>query len=298
MLSGSIVALVTPMDAQGRIDLGAFVRLLDLHLEHGTSALVIAGTTGESPSLQRDEFQSLLSSAISHVKGAIPVVAGTGSASTRKTIEMTRLAAELGADAALVVTPYYNRPPQAGLQAHFERVADAATIPVYLYNVPARTGVDLSVQTTAALAEHENIAGIKEALADMDRISQLIERCPEDFAILSGDDGTCCEAMLAGARGVISVAANVVPQRFSALCRHAMNGETALAVQANEELRELNAALALESNPIPVKWMLHEMGLIGTGIRLPLLALNGRHHQAARKSLAIALDLNRRSQKT
>ncbi|NNE05468.1 MAG: 4-hydroxy-tetrahydrodipicolinate synthase [Xanthomonadales bacterium] len=286
MLAGSIVALVTPMDEQGRIDVGAFKRLLDLHCGNGTSAVVVAGTTGESPAIEKSEFQHLLSTAVSHLDGAIPVVAGTGSADTAKTTEMTRLAAELGADAALVVTPYYNRPPQAGLRAHFESVADAVEIPVVLYNVPARTGVDLSLETVIALAAHENIVGIKEALADIDKIKQLVEGCPGNFAILSGDDGSCCEAMFNGADGVISVAANVVPGKFSALCRYATSGDTQNATQLNDELRELNAALALESNPIPVKWMLHEMGLIGTGIRLPLVPLDAGHHERARSSLA------------
>ena len=285
MLSGSIVALVTPMDEEGRIDSGAFCRLLDFHLENGTSAVVIAGTTGESPVLDKDEFKALLGAAVAQIDGAIPVVAGTGSASTQKTVELTRIAGDIGADAALVVTPYYNRPTQAGLKAHFETVADASQIPVYLYNVPARTGVDLKADTTVALSQHDGIAGIKEAVADMDRVRDLLQRCREGFSIISGDDGSCCQAMLYGARGVISVAANVTPGPFSKMCKLAVSRDEEGALKADAELRELYGLLGIEPNPVPVKWMLHRMGLIGPGIRLPLVPLDRAHHAAVNACL-------------
>jgi 4-hydroxy-tetrahydrodipicolinate synthase len=285
MFTGSIVALVTPMDQHGRLDLSAVRSLVALHLENGTSGLVVAGTTGESPTLDPPEFQALLSAVCEQVAGAVPVIAGTGSASTAKSVEMTRRAADLGADGVLVVTPYYNRPTQNGLIAHFSAVADAAPVPVLMYNVPARTGVDMQAETTVALAHHPRIAGIKEALPDMERVGKLLGSCPEDFRILSGDDGSCAQAMLLGAAGVVSVAANVDPARMSALCRAALAGDRQTTERVDGELRELFGLLGIESNPIPVKWALRELGLIESGIRLPLQVLDERHRGPVRACL-------------
>lgn len=285
MFTGSIVALVTPMDQQGRLDMSALRRLVDFHLENGTSALVVAGTTGESATLRAEEFIELLGAVTGQVAGAIPVIAGTGTADTAKSIEMTRRAAELKADAALVVTPYYNRPTQAGLVAHYRAIADTASLPLILYNVPGRTGTDLLPDTALELARHEAIVGVKEAVADMDRLRRLVAESPDGFCVLSGDDGSCAEAMLLGADGVISVAANIVPAAMRALCEVALSGQSDVVEDQDAALRELFGLLGIESNPIPAKWMLHQMGLIGPGIRLPLQPLSTRHHDAVRACL-------------
>ncbi|NND45607.1 MAG: 4-hydroxy-tetrahydrodipicolinate synthase [Xanthomonadales bacterium] len=285
MFNGSIVALVTPMDQHGRLDISSLRRLIDFHLQSGTSALVVAGTTGESATLDHDEFIELVAAVTGHVAGAIPVIAGTGTASTTKSVEMTLRAAELKADAVLVVMPYYNRPTQSGLKAHFRAIADASSIPVILYNVPPRTGTDMAPDTALELAAHERIVGIKEAVADMARIQRLVGERPEGFCVLSGDDGSCAEAMSLGAEGVISVAANVDPRRMSALCTAATAGDRERCGQLDSELRELFAAMGIEPNPIPAKWALAEMGLIGPGIRLPLQTLDSRHHATVRSCL-------------
>lgn len=280
MLEGSIVALVTPMTADRSVDYAAWERLVDWHLEEGTHALVVAGTTGESPVLTAEEFERLLVNAVEQVAGRIPVLAGTGSAGTGQTIVRTRHAAELGADAALVVTPYYNRPPQRGLEAHFLKVAEASAIPVVLYNVPSRTAVDLEPETTRRLAAHENIIAIKEAVGDPERIAALIR---SGITVLSGDDPSACRSMLAGARGVISVAANIVPGVFSRLCDNALKGRVEEAGALDDRLRGLYEFLAAEANPIPAKWLLARLGLIEAGIRPPLVELDSAlHEQGAR----------------
>ncbi len=271
MLHGSIVALVTPMNGQGEIDFAALSRLIDFHLKNHTDALVIAGTTGESASLTSREFSALLEAAVSHAEGRIPIIAGTGTASTAESIKKTQLADEMGADAALLVTPYYVRPMQSGLEAHFLAVADASRIPLILYNVPSRTSVDMLPDTVVALSAHESVIAIKEALPDMSRIAELVERCGPEFTVLSGDDPSCLDAMKNGAKGVISVAANTDPGRFSTMAAHAASGEWAAAEALDAELSELYKLLGAETNPIPVKWSVHELGLIGPHIRLPLL---------------------------
>ena len=285
MFNGSFVALVTPMDEQGRLDLDALQKLVSFHLDNGTDGLVVCGTTGESTALTTDEFSEIVSRVSEQVASAIPVVAGTGSANTQKTIKMTRLAASLGADAALVVTPYYNRPMQSGLVAHFTAVANNASIPLLMYNVPARTAVDMQAETTATLAQHEMIQGIKEALPDMARIARLVELCPPEFSIMSGDDPSCREAMLLGASGVVSVAANVDPSRMHQLCEATVSGDLAMSQRVQSELTELFRLMGIESNPIPVKWAVGEMGLIAGGIRLPLLPLEPQHHEGIRECL-------------
>ncbi len=272
-LKGSLVALVTPMKPDGALDEAALERLVEWHIEAGTEGLVIAGTTGESPTLLRDEHESLLRRVIELARGRIPVIAGTGSNSTEQTLDMSRRAEEAGADALLLVVPYYNKPPQRALAAHFRAVADAVKLPILLYNVPSRTVVDLLPDTVAGLAKVPNIVGIKEASARMERVSELRRLCGPDFILLSGDDATATAFMLAGGDGVVSVTANVVPDKFRLLCDAARKGEVDKARALDEELVELNQALFVESNPIPVKWALHRMGRIDTGIRQPLMAL-------------------------
>lgn len=274
MFQGSIVALVTPMDEHNQVDEDALKGLLDLHLESGTTGIVVAGTTGESTALSAVEYEHLLRLVVSRVHGLIPVIAGTGSAGTERTIAMTKVAASLGADAALVVTPYYVRPTQAGLEAHYRAIADASDIPVLLYNVPARTAVDLLPETVARLAGHENIAGIKEAVASMQRVRALAELSGPGFVVLSGDDSTCMAAICEGASGVISVAANIVPREVALMSQAAAAGDLATAHELDGHLRSLFEQLAIATNPIPVKWAAFAMGLMGPGIRLPLLPLD------------------------
>jgi 4-hydroxy-tetrahydrodipicolinate synthase len=270
MFRGSIVALVTPMGAAGELDLAALDRLIEFHIGEGTDGFVIAGTTGESPTLAADELEALVGRAVAAVAGRVPVIAGSGTNSTAKTIELTRRVARAGADAALVVTPYYNKPMQAGLLAHYRAVADASEVPVVLYNVPGRTACDLKPETAAALAEHERIVGLKEALADPARWQALKELCPDDFCLLSGDDATAMDFVLAGGEGVISVTANVAPRLMHGLCAAALAGERRKAMSINDRLNDLHGALFVESSPIPVKWAVARMGLIDPGIRLPL----------------------------
>ena len=285
MFNGSIVALVTPFTDEGSVDRAALDGLVDFHLEHDTDALVVAGTTGESATLARDEWEALLTAVVKRVDGRIPVLAGTGSASTAVCRQQTRLAGGLGVDGVLVVTPYYVRPTQAGLEAHFLSVADDSPVPVVLYNVPARTGVDMLPGTVEALAEHPHIVGIKEAAGGQGRIEELRARCGDGFAVLSGDDGSCLDAMKSGADGVVSVAANVVPDLLHGLCAAAAEHDWAEADGIDQRLRPLYAALALETNPIPVKWALFEMNRIGPALRLPMTPLNQNHRDTVRQCL-------------
>ncbi len=279
MFHGSIVALVTPMTSTGEVDKSRWLALLDWHLVQGSDGVVVAGTTGESVTLTADEFAWLLSSAVERADGRMKVLAGTGASSTAEAIERTRLAAQFSPDAALVVVPAYNRPSQRGLDAHFRAVADAAGIPVVLYNVPSRTAVDLLPETSLRLNEHDNIVAIKEAVGTADRLAELRAG---GMPVLSGDDPTCCERMLEGADGVISVAANVIPAQFARLCRHALAGEADRARTENSRFSELYDFLSVESNPVPVKWLLAQMGRIGPGIRLPLVDLDERFHGRGR----------------
>jgi 4-hydroxy-tetrahydrodipicolinate synthase len=285
MFSGSIVALVTPFTDDGVVDYTALRGLLEFHLGAGTDGLVIAGTTGESATLGAVEFGELVGAVVRQVGGAVPVLAGTGSASTARAVERTVLAGELGADGALVVTPYYNRPTQAGLEAHFKAVASASGIPLVLYNVPSRTAVDLLPATVEKLAAHPRIVGIKEAVTDPHRVEELRARCSREFVLLSGDDPSCLQAMRSGAEGVVSVAANVVPGLMHELCVAAAEQEWEAAEGIDGRLRPLFEALFVESNPIPVKWALFELGRVGQGIRLPLTALAETHRAPLRRCL-------------
>jgi len=288
-LCGSICALATPFRADA-IDLDAFGRLIDQQLAGGTQALVVAGSTGEAHALDSGEFEQLLSYALARVGGRVPVVAGTGTANTRKTIDATRRAAACGADAALVVTPYYVRPTQEGLVRHFSEVADQGGLPIVLYNVPSRTGCDLLPATVARLCSHAGVVGIKEARAENERMQELLSLQNPQFSILSGDDPTCGRAMLAGADGVISVAANAAPRQLRALCDAARARDSERTQRIDQDLDGLYRLLGVEPNPIPVKWCLQLLGFGTADLRLPLLALSPGHREHAAQVLAALPD--------
>ena len=272
-IRGSICALVTPFTADGALDLPAFGRLLDYQIAGGTEAVVVAGSTGEAHMLDHHEYEQLLSYAVERVAKRIPVLAGTGEAATSKTVALTRRACELGADAALVVAPYYVRPTQEGLRRHFLEVAEQGGLPVVVYNVPSRTGCDVLPATVAGLREHPGIIGIKEAVGSDERIRAISELVRPDFVYLTGDDGTACKAMLGGAAGVISVVANLVPKAFRAFCDAATRGDKTAAERHNAGLMPLIEALNCAPNPIAVKAGLPSLGLGTAGLRLPLVEL-------------------------
>lgn len=274
MFHGSMVALVTPMRADGTIDHEALERLVAFHIENGTDAIVAVGTTGESATLDEEEHCDVIRHVVKFAADRIPVIAGTGANSTREAINLTRCAQEAGADACLLVTPYYNKPTQEGLYQHFRAVAEAIAIPQILYNVPGRTAVDMLPETVARLAEISNIVGIKEATGDQARGKEILDRCGDKLDLYSGDDATAMELILAGARGDISVTANVAPKAMHEMCAAALAGDRAEAERLNTSLIGLHKNLFLEANPIPVKWALFEMGLIPEGIRLPLTPLS------------------------
>jgi 4-hydroxy-tetrahydrodipicolinate synthase len=285
LLRGSIVALITPMDAIGAVDDAALARLVDFHVEAGTAAIVAVGTTGESATLDEAEHCAVIARCVALAAGRIPVIAGTGANATAEAIRLTRCAAEVGADAALLVTPYYNKPTQAGLIAHYRAIADAVALPQILYNVPGRTACDLLPETTAELARVENIVGLKDATGDLTRLPRLRELCGPDFALYSGDDGTGCEFMLGGGDGVISVTNNVAPALMRQLCDAALAGERERALAINNQLADLHRALFVESNPIPVKWAMAALGLAQPGIRLPLTWLTPAHEATVRAAM-------------
>jgi 4-hydroxy-tetrahydrodipicolinate synthase len=285
MIAGSMVALVTPMDAQGRLDWDSLSKLVDFHLQEGTNAIVAVGTTGESATLDVNEHIEVIRRVVEQVAGRIPVIAGTGANSTREAIELTNNAKSAGADACLLVTPYYNKPTQEGLYQHFKAVAEAVDIPQILYNVPGRTACDMLADTVVRLSTVPNIIGIKEATGDIERAKDILARVSSDFLVYSGDDATAVELMLAGGKGNISVTANVAPRAVSELCAAAMRGDAEAARAINEKLMPLNKNLFIESNPIPVKWALHEMGLMPDGIRLPLTWLSQAFHEPLRQAM-------------
>lgn len=289
-LSGSITALATPFNAAGELDFDAWQRLLQQQLDAGTQAIVVAGSTGEAAALYDAEFDLLLRTAVEFVAGRIPVLAGTGLSNTAKTIEQTRRAAALGADAALIVTPPYVRPTQAGLIAHYRAIADDNALPVVLYNVPGRTGGDLLPETVAELCGHPRIVGIKEARAEPERMEALLKFRSGDFAVLSGDDPTACRAMLAGADGVISVASNILPAAMRRLCDLARAGRAEAANEIDAQLQPAFEFLGVEPNPIPVKAVLALQG-IGHGLRLPLLPLSAAHADAASTIAAMVREI-------
>jgi|TARA_B110000483_G_scaffold147265_1_gene175696 4-hydroxy-tetrahydrodipicolinate synthase len=270
MIQGSIVALVTPMSANGDIDWVSLDALINWHIDSGTDGIVAVGTTGESPTLSVNEHLSVIERAVQVVAGRVPVIAGTGANSTSEAVHLTSSALRLGADASLQVVPYYNKPTQEGLYQHFKAIAEAVPIPVLLYNVPGRTVADMLPETVARLAEVSNIIGIKEATGDLQRGQQVLDICPDDFIVLSGDDPTAAEFMLMGAKGDISVTANVAPREMAALCAAARAGDAETARRLDSDLQALHNALFVEPNPIPVKWAMYIMGRTPAGIRLPL----------------------------
>jgi len=284
-LLGSLVAIVTPMKEDGELDLDAFRRLIDWHVAEGTDGIVVVGTTGESPTVDVDEHRLLIRTTVEHVAKRVAVVAGTGANSTREAIELAAYAKQAGADMSLTVVPYYNKPTQEGLYRHFRAIAEAVDMPHIVYNVPGRTVADLQNDTVLRLAEVPHIVGIKDATANLERGSDLLRRKPADFAVYSGDDATGLALMLLGGQGVISVTANVAPRLMHELCVAALKGDTKRAREINNRLLPLHRELFCEANPIPVKWAVQQMGLIGGGIRLPLTPLSESYHETVRRAL-------------
>ena len=285
MFRGSMVALVTPMTESGELDHVAFGRLLDWHQRQGTDGIIIAGTTGESATVSAAEVAELLQIAVQRLGGRVPVIAGTGSNSTADAVERTRSACELGVDAVLVVTPYYNRPPQEGLYRHFSVVADASSVPMILYNVPSRTACDLLPETVERLAAHPQIIGIKDATGSIERGADILSRCGDDFLLYSGDDASCRELIGIGAQGVVTVTGNVAPKLMREMVEAALSEDQARARELDGCLAGLHEALFVEANPIPAKWALERLGLIGPGIRLPLTQLADAHHETVLEAM-------------
>jgi len=272
-LTGSMVALITPMYENGDVDFSALEKLVNFHIESGTKAIVSVGTTGESATLNHDEHIEVMKKTIEYSNGRIPVIAGTGANSTSEAVELTQAAKDMNADACLLVTPYYNKPTQEGLYQHYKKIAESVEIDQILYNVPGRTGVDMSVDTIVRLADISNIIGVKDATGDLNIARSLIEKCPESFILLSGDDGTAIDFILMGGHGGISVTANVVPKLLSSAYDLAIRGNADKAKEIDLEISNLHSHLFIESNPIPVKWAMHKMGFCESGIRLPLTIL-------------------------
>lgn len=283
-----MVALATPMHEDGALDVAALHKLIDFHLANGTQAIIPAGTTGESATLDMEEHCRVIALTVARVAGRIPVIAGTGANSTTEAIELTECARKAGADAGLSVTPYYNKPTQEGLYRHYKKIAEAVALPLVLYNVPGRTAVDMLPATVARLAQVPNIVGIKEATGDVARGVEILKICGADFEVYSGDDATAVELMLAGGHGVISVTTNVAPRLMQDMCEAARAKDATRARAINEKLMGLHKQLFIESNPIPVKWALTQMGLIAPGIRLPLTPLSSGCHAAVRAALQAA----------
>jgi 4-hydroxy-tetrahydrodipicolinate synthase len=284
-ITGSVVALITPMLVDGRIDFARLRDLIEFHVLSGTDGIVVAGTTGEASTLSRDEHFSLSRAVIDQTNGRIPVIVSAGANSTTEAIELTRDAQELGADAVLSIVPYYNKPTQQGIYLHFNAVADAVDIPIILYNVPARTGCDMTTETVLRLAQLANVVGIKDATGDIARATDLLLQRPPGFAVYSGDDETALALMLLGGDGVISVAANIAPRAMHDMCTSALLGDLPAARAINSELYELFKSLFVETNPIAVKWAAARLGLIDDGIRLPLTTLSPCHHQTVMNAL-------------
>jgi 4-hydroxy-tetrahydrodipicolinate synthase len=285
MIQGSIVAIVTPMHADGSLDLPGLKKLIDWHIAEGTDGIVIVGTTGESPTVTVDEHCELIKVAVDHTAKRIPIIAGTGGNSTVEAIELTRYAREVGADASLQVVPYYNRPTQEGMYRHFRKIAESVDLPVILYNVPGRTVADMSNETMLRLAQVPGIVGVKEATGNIGRGTDLLRLAPPSFAVYSGDDPTAMALMLCGGKGNISVTANVAPRAMHELCAAAMAGNIAEAVRINNRLLPLHNKLFVEPNPVPVKWAMAEMGLMAEGMRLPLAPLGDEWHETVRAAL-------------
>jgi 4-hydroxy-tetrahydrodipicolinate synthase len=280
-----MVALVTPMHENGVLDFESLAKLVEFHIANGTDAIVAMGTTGESATLDMKEHCSVLREVVNRVHGRVPVIAGTGANSTTEAIELTRAAMQVGADACLLVTPYYNKPTQEGLYRHYKAIAEAVPVPQILYNVPGRTACDMLPETVERLSGISNIIGVKEATGNLARGREILERCGSKIDLYSGDDATAMELILLGAKGNISVTANVAPKAMHEMCAAALRGDRTQAEAINQRLIALHKNLFIESNPIPVKWALHEMGLIPSGIRLPLTLLSAQHHDVVRSAL-------------
>lgn len=288
MLQGSMVAIVTPMFEDGRLDLEALRQLIDFHVGAGTDGIVVVGTSGEAPTVDFEEHHVLIKAAVEHVNGRVRVIAGTGANSTKEAIELTAKAKAAGVDACLLVAPYYNKPTQEGLYQHFAAVATAVDVPQILYNVPGRTGCDIANDTALRLADIANIVGIKDATGSIERGTDLILRAPKGFAIYSGDDATGMALMLLGGHGVISVTANIAPKQMHDMCVAARAGKVAEACEINAKLFGLHQQLFVEANPIPVKWVLQQMGLIKSGIRLPMVNCSAQYHDGLRAAMKAA----------
>lgn len=288
MFCGSMVAIVTPMTADGGLDWPAWDRLLDFHMREGSDGIVVAGTTGESPVLGMDEIEELTGRAVARCRGRVKVIVGSGTHSTAGTVARTRALSRLGVDAVMLVTPYYNKPPQEGLYRHFMAAADVSEVPVILYNVPSRTAVDLLPGTVARLARNPRIVAVKEANGALSRARETLELSPPGFTLLSGDDATAIDLMSAGARGVISVSANVAPRRMHEACDAALSGDFIKARAIDGSLQALHRDLFVEASPIPVKWAVARMGLIGNGIRLPLVELSAAHQDTVLRAMRAA----------
>ncbi|HET9976287.1 MAG TPA: 4-hydroxy-tetrahydrodipicolinate synthase [Burkholderiaceae bacterium] len=284
-ITGSIVALVTPMHADGSVDDAALRRLIDWHIAEGTACIGVVGTTGESPTVSIEENCEVIRIAVEHAAGRVPIMAGAGANSTREAIEMTRFAAEVGADCTLQVVPYYNKPTQEGIYRHFKAIAEAVDLPVILYNVPGRTVADMGHETTLRLAQVPGIVGLKDATGNLDRAAWLIKQAPKGFSIYSGDDQTAIALMLLGGHGNVSVTANVAPRAMADLCAAAMAGEARRAASIHLRLLALHRQLFVEANPIPVKWAMARMGLIGPALRLPLVPMSESHVPAMEAAL-------------
>ena len=292
MFSGSMVALVTPMQADGALDVDSLRKLVEFHISQGTDAIVAVGTTGESATLSVEEHCDVIRLVVEKVNGRIPVIAGTGANSTSEAIELTQSAKDLGVDAVLLVAPYYNKPTQQGMYLHFKAIAEAVNIPQILYNVPGRTASDLLPETVGRLSELSNIIGIKEATGDVSRVQQIKQLSREGFALYTGEDANTVDFILAGGQGVISVTANVAPKLMHEMCQAALAGNETLARDINSKLVALHQFVFVESNPRPVKWALNEMRLISSGIRLPMTVLSENYHQSVRDALNTAGVLN------
>lgn len=288
MFKSSMVALVTPMLEDGSIDKKALAELVEWHLAEKTDAIVVTGTTGESATLEPEEQYELISLVVKQVAGRIPVIAGSGSNSTKHTTQLTEAAKRAGANASLIVTPYYNKPTQNGLYEHYKFVAEKTKQPIILYNVPGRTGCDLLPDTVERLSKIKNIVAIKEATGKLDRAKQIMSRCHANFYVYSGDDATALDLMQHGAKGVISVTANVAPQKMHQMCDAALKNDITTATKLNQELMLLHQRLFLESNPIPTKWALYQMGKIKNALRMPLLPLDKQYHEAVKEALTHA----------
>ncbi|MCA1323095.1 4-hydroxy-tetrahydrodipicolinate synthase [Herbaspirillum sp. alder98] len=285
MIKGSIVAIVTPMHPDGSLDFDGLRKLIDWHIAEGTDSIVIVGTTGESPTVSMEEHCELIKVAVEHTAKRIPIIAGTGGNSTAEAIELTAFAKKVGADASLQVVPYYNRPTQAGMVQHFTKIAESVDLPVILYNVPGRTVADMSNETILRLAQVKGIVGVKDATGNIARGTDLIRLAPKSFAIYSGDDATAIALMLYGGAGNISVTANIAPRDMHELCVAAMSGNVARAIELNNKLLPLHNKLFVEPNPVPLKWAMQEVGMIGPGMRLPLAPLGSEFHDTVRAAL-------------